>query len=236
MRGFRLEILNGEPIPYDEPIGVLRSRVRASGSKAGAAIYALARNPKPEAFAILVDLTRSPDPYLRRAALEGIGAHQSGRDAADIVLRMLNDSHGFVVRTACDVAAVLGLAGAHDRILELVSGNNEATQLSALRALESLWVPADFETVFARYSSDRSDDVRKQAAWTLNKNVGSQHWMRVFASWATDPLPRHRAWACSLAERFGDRAVLAKLNALRSDLDGHVRSAAERAARVVGEE
>src|SRR5437588_551242 len=82
-----------------------------------------------------------PDPYLRRAALEAIGDHPSGRDASDVVLSMLHDRNGFVVRTACDVAAVLGLAGAHDRILELVGASEEATRLSALRALEGLWMP-----------------------------------------------------------------------------------------------
>jgi hypothetical protein len=78
--------------------------------------------------------------------------------------------------------------------------------------------------------------VRKQAAWTLNKNVGPEHWRRLFEVWAKDGLPRHRVWACSLAERFGDRTVLAELHALCSDPDGHVRMAGERAAQVVAEE
>ena len=188
MAGFRPVIWNGELIPYHEPIEVLRSRVCASGSEAGAAIRALADRPEPEAFAILVDLARSPDPYLRRAGLEAIGDHPSGRDASDVVLNLLHDRTGFVVRTACDVAGVLGLDGAHDRILELAGADEEATRLSALSALERLWLPSDFEKVFARYVHDRSDDVRKRAAWTLNRNVGSEHWKRVFELWASDRL------------------------------------------------
>ena len=188
MSGSKPENWNGEPIPYREPIEVLRSRVCASGSNVGAAIRALADRPEPEAFAILVDLARSPDPYLRRAGLEAIGDHPSGRDASDVVLNLLHDRTGFVVRTACDVAGVLGLTRAHDRILELAGADEEATRLSALSALERLWLPSDFEKVFARYVHDRSDDVRKRAAWTLNRNVGPEHWKRVFELWASDRL------------------------------------------------
>ena len=153
----------------------------------------------------------------------------------NVVLNLLQDKYGFVVRTACEVAAVLGLARAHDRILELAEIGEEATRLSALSALESLWVPADFERVFARYVKDQSAGVRKQAAWTLCKHASPEHWEQVFESWSKDPVPRHRVWACSIAEKFGDRTVVARLNALRSDPDGHVRCAAERALKVMGE-
>jgi hypothetical protein len=235
MARFRPPTWNGEPIPYDEPIEVLQTRVRAVASAAGAAIRALAEHPEPEALKFLVDLARARDPYLRRAALEAIGDHASGRDASEVVLSLLHDRIGFVVRTACDVAAVLGLASAHDRILELVGASEEATRLSALRALEGLWVSSDFEKVFARYVGDQSDEVRKRAAWTLNKNVGRENWKRAYESWSSDRLARHRVWACSIAERFGDRSALASLNALRADLDGHVRHAAERAAKSMDE-
>jgi hypothetical protein len=110
MAAFRPEKWNGEPIPYHEPTEVLRLRVRASGSEAGAAIRALATHAEPEAFAILVKLARCPDPYLRRAGLEAIGDHPFGHDGSEIVLSLLGDRSGFVVRTACDVAALLSLA------------------------------------------------------------------------------------------------------------------------------
>jgi HEAT repeat protein len=226
----KLDALHGEPIPYDAPIEFLRTRLRKSGKEAWAAFRALAEHPEPEAMSILVELTHSSDPHMRRAALEGIGYHRCGHDASARAESMLHDTDSFVVRTACAVAAILGLADAHDRILELVGASDESTRLSALMALESLWSPTDFETVFARYLNDRSDRVRKQAASILFKNVGPEHWKRLFALWSKDSLPRHRVWACSIAERFGDRTVLESLNALRSDKNGHVRRAAERAA------
>ncbi len=208
LAGSRLETWNGEPIPYRERVEGLRSRVRTSGREAGPAIRALVEHPEPEALASLVELTRSPDPYLRRAALEAIGDHCSGHGASDVVESMLKDSIGFVVRTACDVAATMGVAGAHDRILELIAATEEATRLSALTALEHLWVSSDFEKVFTRYLEDRSDRVRKQAAWTVNKNIGPEHWKQVFERWSRDPLPRHRVWACAIAERFGTERSL----------------------------
>jgi hypothetical protein len=57
-----------------------------------------------------------------------------------------------------------------------------------------------------------------------------EHWERVFIAWSTDPIPRHRVGACALAQELASNAALAMLYALRSDPDGHVHHAAERAA------
>ncbi len=235
MAGRRPETCNGEPVPYDEPVESLRALARTPGPKAWAAIRALGEHPGPEALAILIELTRSPDPHLRRSAVEAIGGHLSGRDAADRVLEMLQDREGFVVRSACDAAAVLGLPATHDRIKALIEAEEEGTRYAALEALESLWEPSDFEEVFAQYRHDACDRVRKRAAWTLAARVGPEHWERAFEAWSRDPLPRHRAWACSLIEKFGDRSSLMRLDALRSDSDGHVRGAARRAACALDE-
>ena len=234
MAGFRPEMWNGEPIPYHEPIEALCAAIAAPGPKAWAAIRALAERPGPEAMATLIGLTRSPDPCLRRSAVEAIGNHQSGRDEADAVLGMLHDRDGGVVRAACRAAAALVLTAAHDRVRELIESEEEGTRYSALEALETLWEPTDFEGVFARYQRDPSDRVvRRRAAWTLAKHIGREHWERAFAAWSQDLVPRHRVWACTLAERFGDRAILPELNALRADPDGHVRRAADRAVNMI---
>jgi hypothetical protein len=232
MAEFRSETWNGKPIPYHETLEVLRS-LNGTYGEAGPAIQALAAHANPEALTILTDLTHSRDPYLRASSVEAIGNHHAGHDAADVVMNMLTDRSGFVIRAAVTEAAVLGLAAAHDRVLELVGAEEEATRLSALAALQDLWKPSDFEAVFARYLSDLSDRVRKRAAWTLEKNVGSDHWEQVFHAWSGDRLPRHRVWACSLAERFGTEEILAKVVGLCSDCDGHVRHAAERAVKAI---
>jgi hypothetical protein len=224
---------NGEPIPYRETVEVLRTLI-STYAKAGPAIRALAEHPDSDALEALIDLTHSRDPYLRASAVEAIGYHRTGRDAAEVVVSMLADSNCFVVRAAARAAAASGLAAAHDRIHELIEAQEEATRLIALEALQILWEPSDFEAVFARYLSDPSDRVRKQAAWTLEKNVSSDQWERVFSAWSGDRIPRHRAWACSIAERFGTKTIFAELVGLCSDPDGHVRRAAERAVKAIG--
>lgn len=233
MAAFRPETWNGEPIPYHESIAVLRSLIRTSGNKAWAAISALGERPEPEATAVLVDLTRSPDPHLRRSAVEAIGKHCSARNAVDVVLKMLDDRDSFVVQAASRAAAALRLAAAHDRIQGLIEAKDEDTRYTALEALERLWEPSDFDAVFARYRNDPSDKVRKRAACTLAENVGAEHWEPVFQAWSRDSIPRHRTWACSIAERFGNRGALPILSALVSDPDGHVRRAAERASKEI---
>jgi HEAT repeat protein len=234
MTGFRPPIWNGAPVPYDAPITDLRAAVGQPGPKAWVAIRALAEKPDAAALAVLVELSRSSDAHLRRAAIEGIGIHRSGASHFDVVCQALHDREAIVVRAATEAAASHRLQPAHDRILALVAAPEESTRLAAFRSLEVLWHSSDFEAVFDRYLHDSSDRVRKQAAWTLHKNVDAEHWERVFSVWSKDALPRHRAWACELAGSFGNRTVAPLLEELRADRDGHVRSAAEQALAQVG--
>ena len=68
----------------------------------------------------------------------------------------------------------------------------------------------------------------------LHKNVDSDHWVHLFVAWSSDRVPRHRVWACELAQRFGGRSVLPALKALKADIDGHVQRAAMQAAEHIG--
>jgi len=229
MAGLKPRIWDGVPIPYSATIPELRAMIHNPGPKAWAAIRALTEKPESEALEALIELTRSSDPHLRRSGVEAIGRHAFGRRAAKVVCQLLRDRSSFVVRAAALAAANLRLLPAHGRIVSLIKAAEESTRHDALRALEKLWHPYDFESVFDRYLHDSSDRVRKQATWTLHKNVGAEHWERVFLAWSHDPVPRHRVWACELAQRFGNRSVLPALQALEADSDGHVRWAAMQA-------
>jgi HEAT repeat protein len=234
MTGFRPPNWNGVPIPYDAPIAELRATVEEGGPKAWAAIRALAEKPDTDALKTLIELSKSSDPHVRRAAVEGLGIHRSGQMACAEVFQALHDRDGVVVRAAIGAAASLRLQPAHEQVLGLVTASEEGTRLAALRAVGVLWHSSDFEAVLDRFMHDPSDTVRKQAAWTLQKNVGAEHWARVFSIWSRDDLPRHRMWACQLAGSFGSRAVLTALEELRTDPDGHVRCAAEQALEQIG--
>ncbi|HYV36683.1 MAG TPA: HEAT repeat domain-containing protein [Gemmataceae bacterium] len=229
MADFKPQIWNGEPIPYDASVADVRSTVEEPGPKAWAAIRALADKPDPEALTTLVQLTHSSDPHLRRSAVEALGIHYSGQSASEVVCHLLHDRVSFVARAAVDTAAKLQLTAAHGQVVCLVKAAEDSTKLAALRALESLWKSSDFELVFDLYLHDPSKEVRKQAAWTLQKNVGADHWEHLFSAWSTDPLPRHRVWACQVAEMFGSATIIPALHVLCADQDGHVRGAASQA-------
>jgi hypothetical protein len=107
----------------------------------------------------------------------------------------------------------------HKQILNLANASDECTRLAALRGLVSLWEASDFEPVFDRYLHDPSEEVRKEAAWTLQQNADSGCWQRLFAAWSTDSLVRHRVWACQLAVRFGRMNLLTELKSLQTDAD-----------------
>jgi hypothetical protein len=233
MTNFKPQILNGVPIPYDATVAELQSAIEEAGPKAWAGIYALAQKPEAAALAVLIQLTRSSDPHLRRSAVEAIGIYPLGQTASEVVCHLLQDRDGFVIRAAAMAAANLKLKLGHEQIINLVNASEDSTRVAALSALEALWEQSDFEAVFDRYLRDPSDSVRKQAAYTLRKNVGAKHREQLFSAWSKDRLPRHRVRACEIAATFGNRTLISCLELLKSDLNGHVRLAAERALELV---
>ena len=63
---------NGHPIPYGAPVQELERRLTEPGPAAWTAMIALADDPSPEAFAVLLRCAGSPDWTFRRLALEAI--------------------------------------------------------------------------------------------------------------------------------------------------------------------
>jgi hypothetical protein len=228
------ETWNGVRVPYDAPIPILGEQLRSHGAEAWAAFIALGANPTPEALQLLVVATQSADPYYRRAAVEAIAGHKLGTTAAAVLCQCLHDASGVVVRAACEATAALNIGAAHAAVLRLIEAPAPATRIAALRALAVLWQPADFAPVFACAQHDASAEVHKEAAWTLYRNVDAAHWATLFAAWRSASVVRHRVWACEIAARFGGSAVLARLEELRTDPDGHVRQAAERVLKARG--
>lgn len=80
------------------------------------AFAALARTGDVTGLQALIDFLHSRDCYVRRAALEAIGNHIHARTSAALITPCLQDSSEFVVRTACEVAAKLGLYEAHETL------------------------------------------------------------------------------------------------------------------------
>lgn len=197
------------------------------------AIRALGPRNDAEAWVILAAAAALDDQFLRRTAVEMIGRHPRGRESSAIILNALCDPSQYVVRTACDVVAEWGLREAHDLVLPLLANDSGATRRSALRTLRSIWAETDFPSVFKIFTEDPEIDVRKEAAWLLRQQAIVTTWRAVFEALCTDELARHRQWACELAERFSGPELLPVLSPLLSDLDGHVRKAAARAAQVV---
>ena len=100
----------GVPVPYGASVEDLRRRLDLPGPMAWAACLALGHKPEPEALALLVELCRSKEWSLRNLAVQGLGTHPQGAQAADVVVAALADPMAQIVRTACDAAARLKLA------------------------------------------------------------------------------------------------------------------------------
>lgn len=166
------------------------------------------------------------DQFLRRTALEVIGRHRQGRELRAIILDGLSDPSEYVVRTACDVVERWELLEAHDLVRTLLASPSGATRRSAIRALGTIWIDADFPLLFGIYAKDSEIDVRRDAAWVLRRHARSVNWRIVFDAFYVDELARHRQWACELAESFSGLEIRPLLSKLVLDPDGHVRKAA----------
>jgi len=197
------------------------------------AIRSLVSRDDAEALDELSRLTVAEDQFLRRTAVEVIGKHPRGRELRERVLAAFRDPSEYVKRTACDVVAQWKWAEAHQPVLLLVKEPVAATRESALRALTAIWTDSDFALVLGIYQHDPEIGVRREAAWTLRQCIGAENWRQVFDALGLDRLPRHRVWACEIAEAFGCPDVLPALAPFMNDGDGHVRKSAARASQTI---
>lgn len=186
-----------------------------------------------EALKALADTAEVDDAFLRRTAVETIGRHPRGHELAAIILRAFRDPSDYVVRTACEVVAGWELSEAHSFIEPLLANASKATRESAIRALGAVWVETDFPLIFSIYAEDSDIHVRREAALVLRRRATFANWRTLFDVFSVDALPRHRQWACELAENFAGPDTLPVLSRLATDSDGHVRKAALRAERAI---
>jgi hypothetical protein len=227
----RPTVWNGTEVPYGVSVAELAERIHGPAPARWAAFVALAHAPGASALAVLQDSAGSPDAHVRRIAVEAIGVHAEGSRLGTVVRSLLSDRDPVVVRAACEAAGRQHLVDAHDSIARLLDADDASTRAAAVRALRELWRKGDFERVFRVFTSDASDAVRKEAAWTLRSVTSAADWRTLFGVWQVDPLPRHRKWACELAAEFGGRLELPALHHLTGDVDGHVRDHAAQALR-----
>lgn len=225
---------NGIEIPYALSVDELRQAANGSESTSWPAFVALAHHPDDSALEILREKAADKDPYVRRIAIEAIGVHPRGFLFADVVSRLLTDPFGPVVRSACEAAATHKMTGCHALIIRLLISPEEHTVEAALSALQSLWRAEDFPLVLNLFKASRIEDVRKCAAWTLRTAASGENWRNLYDVWRSDFLPRHRAWACELAAKFGGPDEKIELARLSEDPDGHVRTHALRALAGIG--
>lgn len=218
--------INGARVPYEESVESLRALLGKQPPICWVGFVALGYKDSDKALDALADHLQSEDQYYRRAALEAIGNHPDGRTLEKEILACFRDPSEYVVRQACDTAAELMMTSAHDLVYEQLDSTRKATRCKAISAISKLWEHADFDKLLAVFQKDRDSDVQKEAAWVLFEHASLENWMQLFGLWSNDELPRHREWACKLAQRFGSAAVTPELERLTRDPDGHVRKAA----------
>lgn len=226
-------LMNGITVPYDLSVADLATLVESESSDRWAAFIALGHKLEPEALEVLQNKLHSPDWSLRKAAAEAIGYHCDGARAGSELTRLLRDQSPYVVRAACESLGKLKVGSGHDQVLKLLKSEDSATRGVALRTLGVVWQDSDFDFLLEAMQTDTSEDVRKEAAWTLWQRVGPSNWKILFALWQESKQSRERVWACQLAGKYGDDSCATVLRKLAVDKDGHVRKAAEGALQAL---
>jgi HEAT repeat protein len=140
----------------------------------------------------------------------------------------LEDTSGYVIRTATEIASRWGLTAAAARLRTLARDADSLTRRASLEALRTLGSDEDLGMLLTLFGSDPNRDVRNAAAWAMAALASQRNWRDALAALAVDPIPRHRLFACDLIERFGNDSDRETLQSLLDDPDGHVRKAAGR--------
>lgn len=219
--------VNGTPVPYGSPTTGLTGIIDRGGEPQAAAFEALCDRGDAEALRAILGYSHSEDWRLRRLAAEHLGHWESNRAALSRLRELgVGDKSEYVVRTATEQLGLTGDPESRGLALRLALNGSGETQLTALRALERLGTPGDFAAVLALFENGPTDAVRKRAGWVLRAIANSENWHTLFAVFASEPLHRHRVWACELAGEYGDAGVVDSLAPLLEDRNGHVRKAA----------
>jgi len=180
----RPQQINGTTILYDAPLEILLEQIKSHSAETGAAFVALSAHSSEKSLAALVSAAKGKDADFRRAGVEAIARHALGITQAKLICDLFQDSDEIVVRAACRAAADLKLSESHNQILALLNSKNPKTREVALEALDKLWLNSDFEQAFKIHTTDKNSNVRKQAAWTLRRNVARGNWKTLFAGLA----------------------------------------------------
>ena len=227
------EKIDGVRVPYGRSVAELDSLAKAGGAERWVAMVALAHSWDPRALDSLAELASSPNPFIRRFAIEWVGKHPDGVKLRQLLVDRLGDPDVCVVRTAAEVAGELRLREAHAAVIGLLRADAPHSREVGLRTLVTLWQESDFEPVLAAFARDDSPEVRRTAGWTLYRTRASSRAEVLFDLWRFNPLPRHRQWACEVAEEFPRARFRDEIILLAADSNGHVRKAARRALEAI---
>ena len=221
--------VNGAPIHYGTSYDELCEYLKTPGALAWASFRALSHLGTSASLKKLIELSQSSDWRFRRSAIDAIAYHPEAEEAIETIGKALSDSAEYVVRVACEVVAKLKFVVLHDNVLHLLTSNNPNTREYAVKTLSEIWQTDDFDKVYNLFATDKIQEVRNAAAWTLRAHVTEDNWLKLFEVWWQDTLVRHRKWSCELASAFDVNQVKKELENLAFDKDGHVRKAAIKA-------
>ena len=221
------DTINGVDVPYSSTEEELIENIRNDNQAKWSSFIALGNKNSEKSIEFLLSCLSSEDWRIRRAALEAAKYHEHLSEHVDAVVKALKDTSAYVIREACLTIGDVALSDLHEEVFLLLSSKDDNTRANSMYAIDKIWQDTDYNKVLEIFFSDTDIDNRRRAAQILFNHANINTWQQLFDLWKNDSLGRHRMWACKLATVFGLSSVIADIEKLKNDPDGHVRKAAQ---------
>lgn len=222
------KLVNGVRVPYEKTTEELRIILSEGMTQFLPACLALSGKGTKESLEILREQLFSSDWCKRRATVEAIAYHPQGSCLSNDLMKMLSDKSNYVVDSVCTTLSRLKIYEAHDKIIELLKSKDDRIRKAAVSCLAEIYLDTDINILVEMYLTDKSKEVKDEAAWSLMKICHSTNWKEVYKILRTGFFPRHRLWACELIEKYGDESYIEDLKVMLGDKDGHVKNKANK--------
>ncbi len=219
--------INGVPVPIDENTEELIAMLSGNMAQFVVVCEALSYKTDNLSFNTLVLLLNDNDYYKRRIAVECLKNHTMFEKAIDDIEACLNDRSSYVVNAAIRTLVECHVSKSHQKIIELIQGNDETIRETAFFALEHIFEESDFDLALSLYD-DNNEKIRKEVPYIVSITANEKNWHKAYFIMKESDNEKARLVACKLLDKFGSDEDKEDFKIFAQDENGHIRKFAKK--------
>lgn len=220
----RAETLNGKPIPYDLPVEELKKLISSPVmNDFSLACEALSYNNTPEAYKIMKSYINDKDKYRRLYILKTIFRHPESAELVGLLENALASDDFLFVRSGLHVVADYGIKVSESLLFSAIIRNlsNLYTEIRAINVLE---VNEDnYIKLIEIFKKAESCSQKEFIGDVLIEKYLPAKAKELFLLFGRDKFSKIRLCAVQIGKLYGF-----DVGQFLTDIDGHVRRAAEK--------